>query len=122
MLFIKSESKEWASEPGYRRGVLLPFDNNIDGDIQIQVVEVEPGDEVSAHYHLRQKEYIYALEGSCKFKVNEKELRVKPGDLVITEPYNNHVVTNDGESKCSFLVVKYGGKQDDTVWDSYRGH
>lgn len=116
MIHIKSRNTKWQKEPGYSRGVLLPYGNEIDSGMQIQLNTFDPGKGAFNHKHLQQTEFIYCLEGNLKLIFKDREIIFKPGDLLIIEPGDEHAARNPGNETVKILTVKINGSSDDTEW------
>jgi len=116
MRHVKGGPENWTSERGYMRGVIMPFGSGPDSDIQVQLTTIAPGDTVLPHSHLKQAEYIYFLEGTCDYFFGDQTVRVKPGDLLVVEPGEEHGAANNGTETAKFLTFKLHGQPGDTNW------
>jgi quercetin dioxygenase-like cupin family protein len=116
MIHIKANKIDWQKEPGYARGVLFPYGNELDPGVQVQINTFEPGGGAGNHKHLEQTEFIYCLEGRLKLTFREREVIFEPGDLLVIESGDEHAAENIGESAVKLLTVKINGSPDDTEW------
>ena len=74
------------------------------------VAAVEPGKSVHRAHRHAEEEYLAVVQGSGTWSLNEKELPAKQGDILYAEPWSYHGVTNTGEEKMIFVVVRYNAK------------
>ena len=116
MIHVKAKNIDWQKEPGYNRGVLFPYGNEIDSGIQVQLNTFEPGKGASNHKHIKQTEFIYCLEGELRLIFENREIILKPGDLIIIEPGDEHAAENNGNVTVKLLTFKMNGSADDTDW------
>ncbi len=116
MIFKKQTDIDWADQGVYKRGVMMPFGEYSDDSIQAQVVEIKSGQTVGRHYHKKQTEFIYLIDGLCRFTVGDETFDMEPGDMIVTEPGDVHMTANVGDRPLRFFVVKINGAADDTVW------
>ncbi|MFD4659679.1 cupin domain-containing protein [Kitasatospora sp. NPDC058444] len=110
-------SDAWTEERGYAREILLPFEASRDGATQVQLTRVAPGEMVPVHYHRRQTEYIFFLEGECRYRFGSGVVDVKAGDLLVIEPMERHSTENSSAVLALFLTVKVDDSAGDTVWE-----
>ena len=64
---------------------------------------VDPGVEVSAHTHHNEEEIYYILEGRALMKVDEEEMEVGKGHIVLTPKGGTHTIKNVGDKELRFL-------------------
>src|SRR4051794_30392878 len=95
MRHISKSAGKWTHERGYLRNIICAFNDSPDGRTQVQLTEIVAGERVPTHYHQRQTEYLFFLEGSCRLMFRETEIRIQAGDLVIIEPLERHAAYND---------------------------
>lgn len=111
-------SGAWTQERGYAREILLPFEESRDGETQVQLTRIAPGERVPVHYHVRQTEYIFFLEGVCRYQFGRETVEVKAGDLLVIEPTERHMTENTSSMSALFLTVKVDDTAGDTIWEA----
>ena len=116
MRYIQSVQK-WTNQVGYQRGILLPFGDKEYHGVQVQLTQIASGDKVSKHYHLKQTEIIYFLEGSCDYFFENATITIHPGELLIINPREVHSTINNSGITARFLTLKISGVLKDTVWE-----
>ncbi len=83
-------------------------------DALVAVAVVKPGEAVHKEHRHAQEEYLALIEGSGTWSVEGKKFPAKRGDVLYTEPWAYHGLTNTGQEPLIFLVVRYNGKGVDT--------
>ncbi len=109
--------RPWQAERGYFRKIICPYASSPDHTTQVQLTEIRPGDRVSTHYHKKQTEYIYFLDGECEMTVEQGAVHVQAGDLLVIETLERHSAENSSSASVRFLTVKVNGSDDDTIWE-----
>jgi quercetin dioxygenase-like cupin family protein len=74
------------------------------------VAVVEPGKAVHRAHRHAEEEYLVVVEGEGTWSLDGKELPAQKGDILYTEPWVYHGLTNTADSKLIFLVVRFSGK------------
>jgi len=64
------------------------------------------GTSIGFHKHEDNEELYVVLKGTGLMKVNEEEIEVKPGDVIINEPFDSHGLTNTSGSDMEILVFE----------------
>lgn len=80
---------------------------------QLSILTVNPGCSRGNHYHTRKEEWFCCIHGRCLMTMeNVKDGKQRKVVLVDTnrefvkvEPYENHVVVNDGLEVCELLII-----------------
>jgi mannose-6-phosphate isomerase-like protein (cupin superfamily) len=68
-------------------------------------VRIPPGSGIGRHEHQKETEYYIILEGSGVVMDNGKEVRVHPGDCVITGDGAEHSILNDQHTDLRMIAV-----------------
>lgn len=78
---------------------------------------------VPRHYHSKVEDTFYVLEGTLRiFLQGPKEaVQLGPGDTYSVPPRQPHLVTNDGDTSATFLVLQGIGEYDFVPLEPYRG-
>ena len=79
-------------------------------DVLTAVAVVEPGKAVHRAHRHAQEEYLVLVEGSGSWSLDGKEFPAKRGDILYVEPWVYHGLTNTGDQRLIFVVVRYNGK------------
>lgn len=79
-------------------------------DVLTAVAVVEPGKAVHRAHRHAQEEYLVLVEGSGTWSLDGKESPAKRGDVLFVEPWVYHGLTNTGDQRLVFVVVRYNGK------------
>ena len=85
-------------------------------DVQLQVSEILPNQNVPEHYHLRQTEIIYITSGSATFYIDDKTILLETGDILVIQPMEHHAAKNELQEPFRFLTFKLDFQDDDSVW------
>ncbi len=74
-------------------------------DISISRARVEPHQSTEVHYLNKTVEIYYILQGSGKAIIDNKELPIKPGDLIHIPPDVDQHVINESDQDLLFLCI-----------------
>ncbi len=70
------------------------------------IIVFKPGQTLGRHYHNEVEETFYFLEGSPKIIINDKDIRVKPGDVFRIDPGEAHNIVNDTPNDMRAVFIK----------------
>jgi len=76
----------------------------IPGVTQLAKTVVPPGEVCGSHFHKDMWEIFLVDEGCGVMVVNEKEIKLKKGDCMIIEPYENHELINNSINPLKLMV------------------
>jgi mannose-6-phosphate isomerase-like protein (cupin superfamily) len=79
-------------------------------DVLTAVAVVQPGKAVHRAHRHAEEEYLILTEGSGTWSLGSKQFPAKRGDILYTEPWVYHGVTNTGDSPLVFAVVRFNSK------------
>jgi mannose-6-phosphate isomerase-like protein (cupin superfamily) len=79
-------------------------------DVLAAVAVVEPGKAVHRAHRHAQEEYLLVVEGSGTWSLDGKESPARRGDVLYVEPWVYHGLTNTGDTRLVFAVIRYNGK------------
>ena len=115
--YVSASQGKLITKEDYSKIVLLdPKDFDQPGH-QMQVVIVPPKTRMRAHWHNKQTEVYYILEGGSWIVLNGKKYMTHPGDAFIIRPGVKHTVWNDTDKPFKQVVFKIDYPEgDDTVW------
>ena len=83
----------------------------------LQVVTIPAKTKQRLHFHKKQTEVYYVLEGEALLDMKEKEFLAKPGDAFICGPGDKHRVWNKSDKDFKLVVFKINlPKKYDTEW------
>lgn len=100
----------------YRFGEWGPSYLMTDEDFEMGIVRIRPGDALPNHFHEHCDETFIVVEGSCTLWINqETEVALQAGDIVSSEPGEQHHLRNDGNEDCRFIFIKTPASPGDTI-------
>lgn len=76
--------------------------------VGVLIEELPPGKQSSpAHYHMREEEHMWFLEGSATLRLGDKAYEVSAGDFVSFPAGQKaaHCLINNGTAPCKFVVI-----------------
>lgn len=79
-------------------------------DVLTAVAIVEPGKAVHRAHRHAQEEYLILVEGEGTWSLEGKEFPARRGDILYTEPWVYHGLTNTGTERLIFVVVRFNSK------------
>ena len=79
-------------------------------DVLTAVAIVKPGKAVHRAHRHAEEEYLILVEGSGTWSLDGKESPAKRGDILYTEPWVYHGLTNTGSGQLIFVVVRFNSK------------
>lgn len=81
---------------------------------RIAEITITPTQKVPWHYHSNVQDTFYVLEGQLRLFLRDpkEEVRLAPGETYSVQPRRPHLVTNDGETAATFLVLQGIGEYD----------
>lgn len=116
MKIIKAETKEWEEKEGYSKKIFLNSEDlNYSGAL-VQKVKIEAGKEVKEHYHKKQTEIFFFLESSGFWIINGEKKTFENGDILVLEPFDKHLVSNNGDGNIVLLTFKLNHEEKDFYW------
>jgi len=79
-------------------------------DVLVAVAIVEPGKTVHRAHRHPHEEYLLLVQGAGTWSLAGKESQANTGDILYVEPWVYHGLTNTGQEKLIFAVIRYNGK------------
>ncbi len=79
--------------------------------IGMRLYRVEPGEDIpltGLHYHDRQEEAFYVLEGRLHVETPDREYTVEQGEIFVAEPESPHRAFNDAGATDDVTVLAVG--------------
>lgn len=101
----KTQQADWGEMRRYFTGETFGVK-----DVLTAVAIVEPGKSVHRAHRHAQEEYLIVAEGSGTWSLDGKEFPAQRGDILYTEPWVYHGLTNTGDEQLIFVVVRFNGK------------
>jgi mannose-6-phosphate isomerase-like protein (cupin superfamily) len=112
-------SASWASEMVKNQGTTQAFDTGYGEKIwelagkfvgnahkhSVAIVEISPGTASKEHYHPVVEESYYVLGGEGFLLLDEKEIALKPGDLIVIPVGSRHKIFNKSQDLTLKLLV-----------------
>ena len=102
----------------YRKRIIFSLDDFAEKGHLLQIVTIPPNTRQRLHFHHRQTEVFYILEGETLITINGVEHQAKPGDAFICSPGDAHNLWNrtDKEFKLAVFKINLPGDGEDTHW------
>lgn len=79
-------------------------------DVLTAVAIVKPGKAVHRAHRHAEEEYLILAEGSGTWSLDGKESPAKRGDILYTEPWVFHGLTNTSSEPLIFVVIRFNSK------------
>jgi len=117
MKFIKTHEKEWQDKQGYSKRIFLNEKDLKHLGSLVQEIKIKPHDEAKSHYHKKQTEIFYFLNTNGYFTVNGEKIVPEVGDILVVEPNDKHIVTNDTDEDFLYLAFKVNYDENDSYWE-----
>ena len=74
----------------------------------IDRVVVPPGSTIGFHRHGDNEEMYIVLDGNGLMTIEDEEVRVETGDMILNPPGGRHGLVNDSDRKIDILVIQVG--------------
>lgn len=117
MKVIHPNDCAWQDKQGYSKKIFL---NGVDlhhPGALVQMIKIAPRDEAASHYHKEQTEIFFFLNENGYFTVNGEEIHPKKEDIIVIEPNDHHIVTNNTDQDFLYLAFKVAYDENDCYWD-----
>lgn len=101
----RSHQADWGQMRRYFGGETFGTKN-----VLTAVAVVEPGKAVHRAHRHAQEEYLILAEGSGTWFLDGKQFPAEQGDILYTEPWIYHGLTNTSDKPLTFFVVRYSAK------------
>jgi quercetin dioxygenase-like cupin family protein len=101
----KANTADWGSMHRYFAGKTFATEGAF-----VAVAVIEPGKAVHKEHRHAEEEYLAVVEGSGTWSLEGKKFPAQRGDILYVEPWVYHGLTNTGDERLIFLVIKYNGK------------
>ena len=106
MKYRSSDEGELIKKKDYSKKIIFPAKDFQNKDHLLQVVTIPPKTKQRQHFHHKQTEVFYILEGTTTIIINDKEYQAKPGDAFICSPGDKHNLWNKTDRKFKLVVFK----------------
>lgn len=116
MKYMSAGKGRVVNKSDYSKEILLELKDFKQPGHLLQIVTNPAKLKQRLHYHKKQTEVWYILEGESVWIVNGVRYNVKPGDSFIIEPGEAHQADNRGEKDMKVLVFKINLPADDEDW------
>lgn len=106
-------------EKDYRKRIIFSLDDFDEKGHLLQVVTIPPNTRQRVHFHRKQTEVFYILEGETLITINGVEHLARPGDAFICSPGDVHSLWNKTDREFRLVVFKIDlpENEDDTHWE-----
>lgn len=103
----------------YRKKIIFSLEDFDEPGHLLQVVTIPPNTRQRAHFHDKQTEVFYILEGEATLTINEVDYPARPGDAFICSPGEVHNLWNKTEEDFQLVVFKINlsGEGEDSHWE-----
>lgn len=103
----------------YSKRIIFDVSELPKGGHILQEVTIPPKTKQRPHYHRKQTEIFYILNGESYIYINNKEFFAKPGDAFVCSPKDVHNLWNKSDKSFSLLVFKINRPNDDedSIWE-----
>jgi quercetin dioxygenase-like cupin family protein len=77
---------------------------------RIAEITINPTQGVPWHYHSKVQDTFYVVEGQIRLSLRDpqEEVRLAPGETYSVWAQRPHLVTNEGRTAATFLVLQFG--------------
>lgn len=102
----------------YSKQILFSLSDFEEKGHLLQTVTIPPQTKQREHYHHKQTEVWYVLEGEAEIFLKGEKYFAHPGDAFIASPKERHNLWNKTDKDFKVLVYKINMPEDDedTVW------
>lgn len=113
---IVKQTDKWYQKQGYSKKILLnENDLNYKGGL-VQEIRIKPGETAENHYHEKQTEIFYFLTNNGYWVINGEKFVFNMGDVLMIEPGDKHLVSNNSNQDYIYLAFKFNYDSDDLYW------
>jgi mannose-6-phosphate isomerase-like protein (cupin superfamily) len=117
MKYFKAGSGKIIVSDDYSKEIIFDQSDLPGSGHLLQIVTIPPQTKQRLHYHNKQTEIFYILEGECHIFINDKEFVAKVGDAFICSPGDTHNLWNKTDKPFKLAVFKIDLPEDnDTNW------
>ncbi len=112
-----TEGQEIVKED-YKKKIIFSLDDFDEKGHLLQVVTIPPRTRQRMHFHHKQTEVFYILEGEATITLNDVDYPARPGDAFICSPGDVHSVWNKTDRDFRLVVFKINLPEDeeDSHW------
>ncbi len=112
-----TEGQEIVKED-YKKKIIFSLDDFDEKGHLLQVVTIPPNTRQRMHFHHKQTEVFYILEGEATITLNDVDYPARPGDAFICSPGDVHSVWNKTDRDFRLVVFKINLPEDeeDSHW------
>ncbi|MBI5029193.1 MAG: cupin domain-containing protein [Chloroflexi bacterium] len=97
---------EWKPHPHFPRVFLKPLiTSEINPELTLSLVRLEPGGEIPPHTHAQSTETVYVLSGRGMCRIGSEEFNLEPGVCCYAPPDMTHLVCNTGDSVLEAISI-----------------
>lgn len=117
MKFIKTKEKPWQDKKGYSKRIFLDEKDLAHPGALVQEIKIKPRETAASHFHKKQTEIFYFLNTNGYFTVNGEKIAPEVGDILVVEPNDKHITTNDTDKDFLYMAFKVNYDEKDLYWD-----
>jgi len=98
-----ADFQPWGVFHSYFQGRSIGAENILMG-----TASIKPGQEIHPPHAHFEEEFLMIIEGNGEWSLNGETMPAKEGDVLYAKPWDEHGVTNTGETTMIFVVWKWG--------------
>ena len=100
------QSDDWQAHPRFARVFLKPLvKGDMNPGINVNLVRIAPGGEITPHVHPNSTETYYILKGKGTAWVGKEQFALEPGVCAYAPPDVTHSVCNTGEEELEAMSI-----------------
>lgn len=118
MQYIRQNNDNLIQKQDYQKQIIFSLQDFAEKGHLLQIVTIPPQTKQRLHFHNKQTEVYYVLEGEAYLLVNDKEILVQAGDACIVSPADKHRYWNKTNKEFKQVVFKINMPEndEDTTW------
>lgn len=109
MKYVKEKDGIIVKKQTYSKKIMLGLNDIPSKGHLLQILTIPPRDfsiKERFHFHNKQTEVYYVLEGEAEVFLNSEKFDATPGDVFVVEPGDKHHIMNRSKEDFKFVVFK----------------
>ena len=116
MKLIKKQNLTWFERFTYQKAVPLTEKDFHQPRTQFQIVRFSPRSSIGEHWHKKTCELFFVESGRGTAVINEKNINLTSGDILLCEPGDHHAFNNPNDEDLVLLDFKINTRENDLFW------
>jgi len=113
---LKSD-REVVVRHDYKKEIIFSPSDFVRPEFLLQILTIPPNTKQRLHFHKKQTEVYFVLEGKALVYVDKREFTAYPGDAFMSGPHEMHYLWNQSNKEFKLAVFKFDiPKEEDTEW------